>query len=74
MQIGDLIWCVYHIYFLPKQGVIIDVINNFDTYYVILIEGEMHTLTLEEVFLNESDALKYQIEVLRESKGKPLRK
>ena len=56
------------------QGVIIDIINDFDTYYVILIEDEMHTLTFEEVFPNETEALKYQITVLRESKGKPLRK
>ena len=28
MNVGDLIWCVYHIYFLPVQGVIIDIIND----------------------------------------------
>ena len=72
MKEGDLVWCVHHIYFLPKQGLIIEVIKNFDTYYVVLIEDEKHTLTPQEVFLNESQALQYQIDTLRENKYTPL--
>ena len=74
MKVGDLIWATYNIYSLPKQGIVIDIINDFDNYYVILIEDEIHTLTLEEVFPNESEALKYQITVLRESMAGPLKK
>ena len=73
MQIGDLVWCVHHIYFLPGQGIIVDIINNFDIYYVVLIEGEMYTLTPQEVFLTESQALQYQIEVLREDRYTPIK-
>jgi len=72
MKEGDLVWCVHHIYFLPKQGIIIEVIKNFDTYYVVLIEDEKHTLTPQEVFLKESQALQYQIDVLREDKYTPI--
>ena len=53
MKVGDLIWATYNIYSLPKQGIVLDIINDFDNYYVILIEDEIHTLTLEEVFPNE---------------------
>ena len=67
MQVGDLVWCVYHLYYLPTQGIVLDVIKDMDTFYVVLIEGEEHTLTVEEVFLKESQALQYQIELLRES-------
>jgi len=72
MKEGDLVWCVHHIYFLPKQGIIIEIIKNFDTYYVVLIEDEKHTLTPQEVFLTESQALQYQIDVLKENKYTPL--
>ena len=72
MQIGDLVWCVHHIYFLPKQGIIIEIIKNFDTYYVVLIGDEKHTLTQEEVFLNESNALQYQIDILKDDKYTPI--
>jgi len=72
MKEGDLVWCVHHIYFLPKQGIIIEIIKNFDTYYVVLIEDEKHTLTPQEVFLVESQALQYQIDVLKENKYTPL--
>ena len=66
MKIGDLAWCLYHIYLLPKPGIIIDIIDNIDIFYVVLIEGEVHTLAAEDVFLRESEALKYQLTILKE--------
>ena len=73
MCLGDLVWCVYHIYLLPKQGVVINIIKDYDIYYVVLIEDEMHTLAQEEVFLSESDALRYQIGILKENNRTPIR-
>jgi len=72
MKEGDLVWCVHHIYFLPEQGIIVEIIKNFDTYYVVLIGGELYTLNPQEVFINESQALRYQIDILRENKYTPI--
>lgn len=68
MKVGDLVWCVYHIYILPRQGIILEVLEDMDTFYVILIEGEKHTLSVEEVFLKKSQAIKYQVDLLKENR------
>ena len=68
MKIGDLVWCVYHIYGLPRQGIIIKVAEDMDTFYTVLIEDESHTLASEEIFLKKSDALKYQVSVLKRNR------
>jgi len=77
MNIGDLVWCLYHIYFLPKQGIIVKTIEDTnipgDVFYEVLIEGDTHTLSAGEIFINQTDALEFQIDVLRVSKGKPSR-
>ena len=78
MKTGDLVWCLYHIYFLPKQGIIVNTLEESmvpnDIFYEVLIEGETHTLSRGELFNTQTDALEFQIEVLRVSKGKPKRK
>ena len=78
MKIGDLVWCLYHIYFLPKQGIIIKVMEKpsipGDVFYEVLIEGETHTLPKGDIFSNQTDALETQIKELKVSKGKPKRK
>ncbi len=67
MNVGDLVWCVHHIYFLPSQGIILEVVKDMDVYYVVLVEGEEYMLTPREVFIKQTEALQYQIEVLRDS-------
>ena len=78
MKIGDLVWCLYHIYFLPKQGIIVKTLEESmipgDVFYEVLGEGETHTLSRSELFVTQTDALEFQIEALRVSKGKPKRK
>ena len=69
MKVGDLIWCVHHIYILPKQGIILEIIKDMDTFYVVLIENETYTLSIEEVFIKQSQALRYQADLLRRNKG-----
>jgi hypothetical protein len=73
MKDGDLVWCIHHIYFLPKQGIIVSTMKDFDIHYVVLVEGEVYTLTSEEVFLNESQALQYQLDILKEDKYTPIK-
>ena len=70
MRVGDLVWCVFHLYLLPEQGIILNIYKDMDTYYEVLIGSEMHTLSVEEVYLMQSDALKYQLDILRHSPSK----
>lgn len=72
MKEGDLVWCVHHIYFLPKQGIILSILEDMDIYYVVLIEDEEYVLASEEVFLKQSQALRYQIDVLRQNNQTPI--
>ena len=71
MQVGDLVWCLYHIYFLPAQGIILRTITEAaipdDIHYEVLIEGEIHTLTREDMFLEHLDALECQMKILKVS-------
>ena len=73
MEPGDLVWCVFHIYFLPQQGIIVNVMKDMDIFYVVLIEDEEYILGCEEVFLKESEALQYQINVLKQNNQTPIR-
>ena len=69
MNVGDLVWCVYHLYALPRQGIILEVLDDMDVYYVVLIGDETHTLAYEEVFLKKSQALKYQVNLMKQSRN-----
>ena len=74
MNIGDLVWCIYHIYLLPEQGIIIKIYEDMDIYYEVLIDGEKHTLPYNEVYLKQTDALQYQMDILRTSADSKQRK
>ena len=66
MRVGDLVWCVHHVYTLPKQGIILRVVEDMDVFYEVLIGDEKYTLAAEEVFIRKSHALQYQVDLLRE--------